>query len=372
MVHEGRTGVRATPDRTRTLPFMAVPTVTLGDRVVGPGHPPYVVAEMSGNHNGSLERALAIVDAVAEAGAPAVKIQTYTADTLTIDVDAPAFRVEDSHGLWGGRTLYRLYQQAHTPWEWHEAIFARARERGVLPFSSPFDPTAVALLEDLGAQVYKTASAEIVDLPLIREIGRTGKPILMSTGMATLAEIDAALTAARDGGAAEVVLLACTAAYPASPSEARLLAIPTLEAAFGVPVGLSDHTPGIGVAVAAVALGAVAVEKHVTLDRADGGVDSAFSLEPDELAALVRESAAASLAVGPARFGPTADEQAVLRLRRSLYVVADVAAGDEVTTENVRSIRPAGGLPPDTLATVLGRRFTKAATRGTAFTWDLV
>ena len=170
MVHEGRTGVRATPDRTRTLPFMAVPTVTLGDRVVGPGHPPYVVAEMSGNHNGSLERALAIVDAVAEAGAPAVKIQTYTADTLTIDVDAPAFRVEDSHGLWGGRTLYRLYQQAHTPWEWHEAIFARARERGVLPFSSPFDPTAVALLEDLGAQVYKTASAEIVDLPLIREI----------------------------------------------------------------------------------------------------------------------------------------------------------------------------------------------------------
>lgn len=346
--------------------------ITVGGRRIGAGNPPFVIAELSGNHNGSLDRAIAIVDAVAGAGAPAVKLQTYTADTLTIDVDSPAFRVGADHDLWGGRTLYDLYTQAHTPWGWHRPLFERARRHGLVPLSSPFDPSAVALLEELGTQVYKVASAEIVDLPLIREIGRTGKPVIISTGMATLGEIDAALTAARAGGAGAVILLVCTAAYPATPDEARLLAIPALREAFGVPVGLSDHTRGVGVSVAAVALGAVVIEKHVTLSRADGGVDAAFSLEPAELAALVTETDAARRAVTAPRFGPTPGEVDVLRLRRSLYVVAGVRAGDAVTTENVRSIRPAGGLPPDTIAVLLGRRFTQDAPRGTPMSWDLV
>lgn len=348
-------------------------TFEIGAHRIDRGSRPFVVAEMSGNHNGSLDRALEIVDAVAGTGAQALKIQTYTADTITIDVDAPEFRVTDEHGLWGGRNLYSLYQEAHTPWDWHKPIFDRAREHGLVPFSAPFDPSAVELLEDLGVELYKTASAEIVDLPLIREIARTGKPMIMSTGMATLAEIEAALDAARDAGCTRVVLLACTASYPADPADARLANIPLLHEAFGVPVGLSDHTLGVGVSVAAVAMGAVAIEKHVTLDRGDGGVDSQFSLEPDELRLLCRETENARLAaLSAAQFGPTESERAVLRLRRSLYVVQDVREGDEVTAENVRSIRPSGGLPPDTIGQVLGRRFTRDAPKGTALTWDLV
>jgi pseudaminic acid synthase len=348
-------------------------TVQVGKHTIGVGHHPFVIAEMSGNHNGDLDRALAIVDAVARAGAQSLKIQTYTADTMTLDVDKPGFRVDEGHGLWGGRKLYQLYQEAHTPWEWHQAIFERARERGVTPFSSPFDPSAVALLEDLGVELYKTASAEITDLPLIQEIARTGKPLVMSTGMATLGEIDAALDAARNAGGSEVVLLACTASYPADPVDARLSNIALLRDAFGVPVGLSDHTLGIGVALAAVALGAVALEKHVTLSRADGGIDAEFSLDPEELAVLVRESEPARAAAqSGAGFGPTESEQSVLRLRRSLYVVADVRAGDPVTSHNVRSIRPSGGLPPDALPLVLGRRFTREVERGTPLAWDLV
>jgi N-acetylneuraminate synthase len=328
---------------------------------------------MSGNHNGDLDRALAIVDAVADSGAQALKIQTYTADTITIDVDSPRFRVEDDHGLWGGRTLHQLYDQAHTPWDWHRPIFDRARERGLVPVSSPFDPSAIVLLEDLDVELYKTASAEIVDLPLVRRVARTGKPIVMSTGMATLREIAAAVEAAAAAGCTELVLLACTAAYPAEPADARLQNIALLSDAFGVPVGLSDHTPGVAVSVAAVALGAVCLEKHVTLDRADGGVDSAFSLEPAELTRLRAETEATwQAAHSSARLGPTASEQSVLRLRRSLYVVEDVRAGDEVTDKNVRSIRPAGGLPPDTLAEVLGRRFRTDVSRGTPLGWDLV
>ncbi len=351
---------------------MASPGIPIDDRTVGDEAAPYVIAELSGNHNGSLDRALAIVDAVAEAGASAVKLQTYTADTLTIDSDGPAFRVASDHGLWGGRTLHDLYDEAHTPWAWHAPILARAVERGLTCFSTPFDPTAVAFLEDLGVPAYKTASAELIDLPLLREIGRTGKPVFMSTGMATLAEIDAGLTALVDAGSGPVVILACTAAYPAPAREARLRSIPTLRAAFGVPVGLSDHTPGIGVSVAAVALGAVAVEKHVTLARADGGVDAAFSLEPAELSALVRECRAAREAVSDARFGPTEAEATVVRLRRSLWVVADVAAGERVSAANVRSIRPAGGLAPQDLATVLGRTFTRDVPRGTPLSWDVI
>ena len=328
---------------------------------------------MSGNHNGDLQRALAIVDGVADSGAQALKIQTYTADTITIDVDSPQFRVEDAHGLWGGRTLHQLYDEAHTPWEWHRPIFDRARERGLVPFSSPFDPTAIDLLEGLGVALYKTASAEIVDLPLIRQVARTGKPIVMSTGMATMREVAAAVEAAAGAGCTDLVLLACTASYPAEPADARLRNIALLSEAFGVPVGLSDHTLGVAVSVAAVALGAVCIEKHVTLRRDDGGVDSAFSLEPAELGRLCAETAAAwQAAHGPAHLGPTESEQSVLRLRRSLYVVADVQAGDEVTAQNVRSIRPAGGLPPDAMDAVLGRRFRGAVGRGTPLDWDLV
>lgn len=332
-----------------------------------------MIAEMSGNHNGSLDRALQIVDTIAHTGAAAVKIQTYTADTLTIDVDLPAFRVTDEHGLWGGRRLYDLYEEAHTPWDWHEPIFERATEHGLIPFSTPFDPTAVEFLEDLGVGMYKTASAEIIDLPLMREIARTGKPIIMSTGMATLSEIEAAVTTVRDHGCTSLMLLACTASYPADPREARLANIQVLRHAFDVPVGLSDHTLGIGTALAAIALGAVAIEKHFTLDRTDGGVDSAFSLEPHEMALLVKESASAQKAArSRVAFGPTAEEAAVLKLRRSLYVVADVKAGEPVTPENVRSIRPAGGLAPAVIDQVAGRPFTRDVARGTPLTWEMI
>ena len=349
------------------------PEVRVGPHSIGREYPPFVIAEMSGNHNGDLDRALAIVDAVADSGAQALKIQTYTADTITIDVDSPAFRVEDGHGLWGGRTLHQLYDEAHTPWDWHRPIFDRARQRGLVPFSSPFDSSAIELLEGLGVELYKTASAEIVDLPLIRQVARTGKPIVMSTGMATMREVAAAVEAAAGAGCTDLVLLACTASYPAEPADARLHNIGLLGEAFGVPVGLSDHTLGVAVSVAAVALGAVCLEKHVTLDRTDGGVDSAFSLEPAELARLRSESEAAwQAARSPRQIGPTDSEQAVLRLRRSLYVVQDVRAGDEVTEQNVRSIRPAGGLPPDEIATVLGRRFSRDVSRGTPLAWELV
>lgn len=348
-------------------------TIALSRSSIGAGLPIFTIAEMSGNHNGDLARALEIVDAVASTGARAIKIQTYTADTLTIDSDKPAFRVNGDHELWGGRNLHALYREAHTPWEWHAEIFERARHHGIIPFSTPFDPTSIEFLEDLGVELYKTASAEIVDLPLLREVARTGKPMIVSTGMATLAEIDAAVNAIRGAGGSQIVLLACTAAYPAVPEEARLGNIHALRDAFDVPVGLSDHTLGIGVAVASAALGAVVIEKHMTLDRADGGVDSDFSLTPGEFSALVTASDQARLAVASGvSFGPTAQEQAVLALRRSLYVVTDVRAGDPVTATNVRSIRPAGGLSPDDFALVSTRTFARDVERGTALTWDLL
>jgi N-acetylneuraminate synthase len=347
--------------------------IIVSDRAIGSTDPVFVIGEMSGNHNGDLDRALQIVDAVADSGATALKIQTYTADTLTIDADTEPFRIKGDHGLWGGRTLYDLYQEAHTPWEWHQPIFDRAREHGLIPFSTPFDPTSVEFLEGLDVELYKTASAEIIDLPLMREIARTGKPMIVSTGMATLSEIDAALNAIRGAGGTEIVLLACTAAYPARPEDARLGNIAVLRDAFDVPVGLSDHTAGIGVPVAAAALGAVAIEKHVTLDRADGGVDSEFSLNPAELTALVGSAEQARLGVrSGVAFGPTEDEATMLALRRSLYVVEDVRAGDPVTATNVRSIRPTGGLEPDEFGSVVGRRFTTDVSRGTALTWDVL
>jgi N-acetylneuraminate synthase len=346
--------------------------VVIGKHTVGAGHRPFVIAEMSGNHNGSLDRALAIVDAVAASGAQALKLQTYRADTITIDVDAPAFRISTDHSLWGGENLYSLYEKAHTPWEWHAPIFERAAAQGLTVFSSPFDPTAVDLLESLDAPAYKIASAEIVDLPLIDLVARTGKPLVISTGVANVAEIHAAVATARAAGNDQLIVLGCTASYPASPADSNLRGIPLIGDLFDVVPGLSDHTMGIGVPVAAVALGACAIEKHVTLARADGGVDSDFSLEPAELTALVVETERAWQALGSPRIGPRESEREVLRLRRSLYVVADVAAGDEVTVENVRSIRPAGGLAPGELSTVLGRRFRVAAERGTPLSWDLV
>lgn len=347
-------------------------TVKIGPYLVGAGERPFVVAEMSGNHNGVLDRALAIVDAVAASGAHALKLQTYRPDTLTIDVDAPEFRISSGHDLWGGEHLYQLYERAHTPYEWHRPIFERARQQGLVVFSSPFDPTAVALLEELDAPAYKIASSELVDLPLIHLVAGTGKPMILSTGMASVAEIDAAVRAARDGGASGIVLLACTASYPAPPQDSNLRRLPVLESAFGVPVGLSDHSPGIGVAVASVALGACLIEKHVTLDRADGGVDSEFSLEPAELTALATESERAWLALGGTAIGPTPTEREGLRFRRSLFVVADVCAGEQVTADNVRSIRPAGGLAPVEIDRVVGRTFTVDVPRGTPLTWDLI
>jgi pseudaminic acid synthase len=333
---------------------------------------PYIVAEMSGNHNGSLDRALALVDAAADAGADAIKIQTYTAETMTVDVKHPRFQISKGHDLWSGEYLYQLFERAHTPWDWHEAIFDRARQRGITPFSSPFDRTAIELLEKLDAPFYKIASSEITDLPLIRLCAGTGKPVIISTGMASVREIAAAVEAAQGAGATDLTVLSCTASYPAPPEQTNLRRIPVLAEMLKLPIGLSDHTLGIGVPIAAVAYGACLIEKHVTLSRSDGGVDSAFSLEPAELKLLREESERAWQALGTTAIGPTEAEQESLRFRRSLYVVADVKAGDPVTEQNVRSIRPTGGLEPDAIGTVLGRTFTADAAKGTPLTWEII
>jgi N-acetylneuraminate synthase len=346
--------------------------VRLGPLTVGPAHPPVIVAELSGNHNGSLDRALALIDAAADAGAHAVKLQTYTADTMTLPLAEREFFVSDPKNPWTGRSLHDLYAEAHTPWAWHPALFERCRARGLLCFSSPFDATAVDLLESLGAPCHKIASFENVDLPLIRRVAATGKPIVMSTGMASAVEIAEAVAAARGAGCTELVLLKCTSTYPADPRASHLRTIAHLADLFDCPVGLSDHTPGIGAAVGAVALGACLIEKHLTARRDDGGVDAMFSMEPDELAALVRESRRAWDALGQVHYGPTDDERRSLQYRRSLYIVADVRAGDVLTPQNVRAIRPGLGLPPKYLEEVLGRRVSRDAPRGTALAWDLL
>ena len=345
---------------------------SLGSRLIGSGQPPFIIAEMSGNHNQSLDRALAIVDAAAAAGAHAIKLQTYTADTITIDAHSGAFTIGDPNSLWQGRNLYDLYKEAHTPWEWHAPIMARAKARGLLAFSTPFDETAVDFLEELAVPAYKIASFENIHLPLIRKVAATGKPIVMSTGMASIAELDEAVTAARRAGCRDLVLLKCTSTYPATPENTNLATIPHLRALFDCEVGLSDHTMGVGVAVAAVALGATVIEKHFTLARADGGVDSAFSLEPSELAALAVETGRAAAALGSVAYGPTEAEKRSLIFRRSLYLVRDIEEGEVLTRDNVRVIRPAGGLPPKEIDTVLGMRARRRAARGTPLTWDLL
>ena len=345
------------------------PHLTIDGRLIGAGHPPYIVAEMSGNHNHDLTRALRIVDEAKTSGADAVKLQTYRADTITIDHTGDEFIVKG--GLWNGRRLFELYEEAHTPWEWHAPIFEHARRIGITVFSSPFDHTAVDFLEELGAPAYKIASPELVDLPLIRKVARTGKPIVMSTGAATLQDIEEAVQADRDAGVSELVLLHCTAAYPAPPEEANLSTIAELAERFGVVAGLSDHTLGTTVAAMAVGLGACFIEKHFTLSRADGGVDSAFSLEPRELAELVRTARIAQASVGQPTYGPTASEASVLRNRRSLYVVKPIAKGEVLSLDNIRSIRPANGLKPKHLDTVLGRRATRDLVFGEPLDFDL-
>ena len=344
----------------------------IGHRGIGREHRPYVIAEMSGNHNQSLDRALAIVDAAADAGADAIKLQTYTAETMTLDSTAPGFVIDDPKSLWAGRQLYELYEEAHTPWDWHEAIFERATARGLHAFSTPFDETAVDFLETLDVPAYKIASFECTDLPLIRKVAATGKPMIISTGMASLAEIDETVRTARAAGAHDIVLLKCTSTYPATPANTNLNTIPVLRQAFGCEVGLSDHTMGCGAAIAAVALGAVVVEKHFTLARADGGVDSTFSLEPAELALLRIETERAWQAMGGVVFGGTAAEKKSLAFRRSLYVVKDMQPGEAFTADNVRAIRPGMGMAPKYMETVLGMRAVKSIARGTPLDWALL
>lgn len=344
----------------------------IAGHLIGAGRPPFVIAEMSGNHNQSLDRALAIVDAAVAAGAHAIKLQTYTADTLTIDAQGEGFTIADGESLWQGRNLYDLYREAYTPWEWHAPIFDHAHAKGLVAFSSPFDESAVDFLETLGVPAYKIASFENVHLPLIRKAAATGKPLVISTGMATREELDDAVAAAREAGCRDLVLLKCTSTYPATPENTNLATIADLRARYGCEVGLSDHTMGLGVAAAAVAMGATVIEKHFTLARADGGVDSAFSLEPPELAALVTETARAAAAMGEVRYGPTDAERKSLMFRRSLYVVHDLEAGDTLTAESVRIIRPGMGLPPKEFDRVLGRRVRTHVRRGTPLSWDII
>ena len=344
----------------------------IGNREVGRGARPYLIAEMSGNHNRSLDRALAIVDAAAASGADALKLQTYTADTMTLNVHAPGFVIEDPDSLWAGRQLYDLYDEAHTPWDWHGPIMERANALGIDCFSTPFDETAVDFLEELGAPAYKIASFEVTDLPLIRKVAATGKPMIVSTGMATMAEIDEAVRTARAAGNSDIVILKCTSTYPATPENTNISTIPNMREAFGVEVGLSDHTMGCGVAVAAVGMGAVLVEKHFTLARADGGVDSTFSLEPAEFRLLREETERAWQAVGKVTYGGTSAEEKSRAYRRSLYIARDMAAGEELTPETLRAVRPGFGLPPKFYDQMLGKKVNRAVTAGTPLDWDLV
>ncbi len=342
------------------------------DREIGPSAPPFIIAELSGNHGGSLNRALETVDAVADAGADALKLQTYTADTMTLRIDSPRFRIDDPASLWSGRTYYDLYVEAQTPWQWHEAIFARAAKQGLIAFSSPFDATAVKFLEELDVPALKIASFEITDLPLIRRAAETGLPLIISTGMATREEIAAAVAAAEGAGSEQLALLWCTSAYPAPPEASRLLGIPDLRAWTGREVGISDHTLGTAVAVAAVALGATIIEKHVTLNHDLATVDGEFSLDPAGLAALVKDARAAWSALGEVAYGPSEPEVGSVRFRRGLYFIRDLAVGDMVTDADVRSLRPAAALPPDAISDVVGRRVVRQVARGDEVTLSVL
>ena len=344
----------------------------IAGRYIGKGHAPFIIAEMSGNHNQSLDRALKIVEAAAQSGAHALKLQTYTADTLTLDVSSDKFRIEDNQSLWNGRSLHDLYKEAYTPWEWHEVIMNKANELGMIAFSSPFDESAVDFLETLNVPAYKIASFENSHLPLIRKVAATGKPIIISTGMASIAELYEAVVAARDAGCKDLVLLKCTSTYPADPSNSNILTIPHMRDLFNCEVGLSDHTMGVGVAVGAVTLGASVIEKHFTLNRADGGVDSSFSLEPTELKSLVEETKRAWQSLGSINYGPGESERRSLIFRRSLFIAEDMQSGEVFTESNLRCVRPGFGLAPKHFDNIIGRKARIALKKGTPISWDFV
>ncbi|PFP22900.1 pseudaminic acid synthase [Bacillus sp. AFS073361] len=346
--------------------------IKLGDRMIGPNHPPLIIAEMSGNHNQSLEQALKIVEAAAKSGAHALKIQTYTPDTMTLNIENSEFKIDDKDSLWNGKNLYHLYQQAYTPWEWHKPIFERARELGVIPFSTPFDETAVDFLEELDVPMYKIASFENNHIPLIKKAAATGKPLIISTGMATIQELNETVRAARDAGCNDLVLLKCTSTYPATPENTNITTIPHMSELFKCQVGLSDHTMGIGVSVASIALGATVIEKHFTLSRADGGVDAAFSMEPAEMNALVLETQRAWEALGKVTYGPTEKELKSMKFRRSLYIIKDLKNGDVLTKENLKVIRPGYGLPPKYYEQLLGKKVQKDVSAGTPVDWSIL
>lgn len=346
--------------------------IKIGNRFIGKDYKPFIIAEMSGNHNHSLERALHLVELAAKAGVDAVKLQTYTPDTITLDVHTGEFFITNEDDLWKGQSLYHLYEKAYTPWEWHKPIFDKCKELGLLAFSSPFDETAVDFLETLNVPAYKIASFENVDIPLIKKVARTGKPIIISTGMATVAELDEAVQAAKEEGNEQVILLKCTSTYPATPENSNLATIPHMSELFGTEIGLSDHTMGTGVSVAAVALGATVIEKHFTTARADGGVDSAFSMEPHELKQLVEDTERAWLSIGHIQYGPTEAERPSLNNRRSLYIGKDMKIGDVFTKENLRDIRPGIGLPTKYYHLLLGKTIKVDAKKGTPVSWELV
>jgi pseudaminic acid synthase len=346
--------------------------IQIGNVSISQNDKPFIIAEMSGNHNQSLERALEIVEAVAKTGAQALKIQTYTADTMTLDIAEREFFIADKTNLWQGKTLYELYHEAHTPWEWHKPIFDRACELGIIAFSTPFDDTAVDFLETLGVPCYKIASFENTDLPLVRRVAATGKPLIISTGMATVAELDETVIAAREAGCKDLILLKCTSTYPAIAENTNILTIPHMRELFDCEVGLSDHTMGIGVSVASVGLGATVIEKHFTLNRADGGVDSTFSMEPSEMSQLVVETERAWQSLGSVSYGPIEAEKKSIAYRRSLYIVKDMKAGDVLTLMNVRAIRPGLGLPTKYLDILLGKKINQDIAIGTPLSWKLV
>ena len=345
--------------------------IKIADTIIDASSPPFIIAEMSGNHNQSIARSLEIVEAAARSGVNALKIQTYTPDTMTLDLNEREFRINDAKSLWNGRSLYELYTEAYTPWEWHDAIFEKARQLGLIVFSSPFDEAAVDFLESLNAPCYKIASFENTDLPLIKKVAKTGKPMMISTGMASIAELGDAVSAARQAGCKDLILLKCTSTYPADPENTNLLTIPHMRELFQCQIGLSDHSGGVGVAVASIALGAVVIEKHFTLSRSEGGIDSAFSMEPIEMEQMVIETTRAWRALGHISYGATDAEKRSLQFRRSIYVVKDIYAGEMLTHENVRIIRPGFGLPPKYIEVVIGKQVNIDIKRGTALSWDM-
>ncbi len=343
----------------------------IGNIKIGREHVPFVIAEMSGNHNQSLGRALKIVEAAAKSGAHALKLQTYTADTMTLNISSGEFVIDDKNSPWEGQNLYNLYKQAYTPWEWHQPIMQRANELGMICFSSPFDESAVDFLEELNVPAYKIASFENNHLPLIRRVASTGKPVIISTGMATISEINEAVVAARESGCKNLILLKCTSTYPATPEDSNILTIPHMRELFGCEVGLSDHTMGVGVSIAAVAHGATVIEKHFTLDRNDGGVDSVFSLEPNELKSLVVETERAYHSLGGVFYASTQGEEKSKIFRRSLYIVKDMNAGDIFTKDNLKIMRPGMGLAPKHYENILGRKIKRSVKKGTAVNWEI-